>query len=685
MTEEKKKNFKLSLNDRITAVKRLKLMSLLQMAMPGVPCIYYGDEVGLEGYSDPYNRKTFPWNNQDKDILGWFQKLIRLRREYRVLSEGEFRPFYFGNDLFGFRFKNDLEEILVLVNRSTDQEIDSFLQFGQELKIAAEALDIREMDHDSSLVLELLSGEVLWRDDLIMEEKTDLPIKIRPLEGKVFYSKKKKLSGTKLKRSGGILMHLTSLPSRWGIGDMGKEARVFIDFLEKAGQRIWQVLPLNATGSDFSPYQSFSVFAGNTLLISIEDLVEEGLLIIDEVEEGYNKYKNFEAESAEEKFTVTAEIKDRLLRKAYERFSNSNILKQSYFIFSDENKDWLEDYCLFSALKKFYHGTPWYKWEKGILQRENRTMDIWQEKLKDEISYQSFLQFVFFTQWQSLKKYANAKNINIFGDQPIYAALDSCDAWVNKELFSLDEEGSATIVSGVPPDYFSETGQLWGNPIYNWALMDRDGYSWWKSRIKMAIQTLDYVRIDHFRGIEAYWEIQADENDAAHGLWIKGPGKHFFEILEEEFKQLPFVAEDLGYITPEVNNLRNIFGFPGMKVLQFNEDEVKDMTDQNFVYYSGTHDNDTLAGWYNKKYYHDCLMDKEETRIICNIYIEKVFASKAVWAIIPMQDILALGSEARMNTPGTTEGNWLWKMNKESLTDELAGWLNELVQKHGRI
>lgn len=685
LSEDDKKNFKLSQENRKTAVKRLKLMALLQITMPGVPCIYYGDEVGLEGYSDPYNRGTFPWDNEDKEILGWFQKLIKLRREYHALIEGEFQPYYFGSNIFGFRLKNDIEEMLVIVNRSLNEEINTFLQYGKELRIASEALDIREMDRDSCLVLELLSGDVLWRDDLSEEEKPERKISLKPLEGKIFYSKKKTLSGTKVKRSCGILMHLTSLPSRWGIGDMGREAREFVDFLEKARQNIWQILPLNPTGSDYSPYQSYSVFAGNTLLISIEDLADKGLLTIEEIEEGYSKYENFADKPAKDKFRITAEIKDDLLRKAYERFSDNNIPDESYTVFKDENMDWLEDYCLFAALKIFNHYTPWYNWEKNISQREKEAIGFWREELKDEINYQSFLQFLFFIQWQALRKYANAKRIRILGDQPIYAALDSCDTWINKKIFSLKEDGSATIVSGVPPDYFSETGQLWGNPIYNWALMEKEKYSWWKKRFAMAFQTLDYVRIDHFRGIEAYWEIQADEHEASKGLWVKGPGKQFFEVMEKEFRELPLVAEDLGYITPEVSNLRNIFGFPGMKVLQFNENEVNDIDDPNFVYYTGTHDNDTLAGWYNKKYYQDCIMTEEEIRIICSIQIDKVFSSKAVWAIIPMQDILALGSEARMNTPGTTEGNWLWKMNKEMLSDNLAKWLKGLAQKHGRI
>lgn len=497
-----------------------------------------------------------------------------------------------------------------------------------------------------------------------------------------------------MERVSGIILHPTSLPSPYGIGDLGKEAYEFVDFLKRSGQTFWQILPLGPVGYGESPYQPLSAFAGNTMLISPEKLKEAGLL----KEEDLAAVPPFPREKVQ--FDWVKSWKEDLLKKAFQNFC---LLEKPspYLSFLEKNSLWLENYVFFIALKEYFGGLPWNKWEKEIAFRQERAWQHYQEILRDQIEYHRLLQFIFFTQWQQLKNYANQQGIKIIGDLPIFVSYDSSDAWANPQLFELDEEGNPTKVAGVPPDYFSETGQLWGNPHYKWAEMEKDEYQWWRERFSNLLDLVDVIRVDHFRGFEAYWEIPGGEETAINGKWIKAPGEQLFSTIKKYLGELPIIAEDLGIITPEVEALKNRFNFPGMKVLHFSLGSRWDRRDflckisENTVVYTGTHDNDTSLGWYQqlkrggsgiikflRKY---CGSQTESSpEEICWKLIELVWQSRAKIAITPLQDVLALGTEARMNLPGTTQGNWQWRFIPGSLTRELEEKLGELTKKHQR-
>lgn len=766
LTHRARESFRLSAPAREKGVKRLKLIVLLQMTLPGVPCVYYGDEAGLEGYSDPYNRGTYPWGKEDRDLLEWHRRLIRLRKEYDVLRDGEFLPFSVGEDVLGFRSRTSREELIVCVNRSQFEEVPV------EIPLGGRGPRPDETQGHGILALELLSGERLPVGGLAsapvsstMTSPMDPPASsptspsmgstgpsgstllqgpmdsavikssLRPLEGKIFYMRRKKARTSASPfsmRSCGILLHITSLPSRWGIGDMGKEAERFVDFLAASGQRLWQILPLNPPGRDHSPYQSPSVMAGNTLLISPDRLQDEGLLTEEEIQEQLASLARAGAVPDRVDYALTAEVKEWLFRRAWPRFrtqmsggevdpghdrcmsedrracgtstvksspdrgartheqnhaSRQSIREEraAYEAFLKENKSWLDDYCLYMALKKREGGLPWVEWGENVALRDPKALESVREEVSDEIEYQRFLQYTFFRQWQRLKIYANGKGIRIVGDMPIYVAADSCDTWANRRLFKLDARGNPEAVAGVPPDYFSETGQLWGNPVYHWGEMEKDGFAWWKDRIRQSLKNCDYVRLDHFRGFEAFWEVPAGEETAKNGRWLKGPGKRLFETLQKEFGELPFIAEDLGYITAEVRNLRRIVGLPGMRVYQFEASpgESQSDEDKHCVYYSGTHDNDTLVGWYMRRTGKESLSPRERKAFLDQT-LQVIYASDANWVIIPFQDVLGLDSTARMNTPGTTSGNWTWRMRQEDLTQERSEWLRTMALKSGR-
>lgn len=698
-----KEKYRLSAEARNKAVQRLKLLVLVQMTLPGVPCVYYGDEAGVEGFSDPYNRGTYPWGKEDQEILKWYKKLIRLRREYGFLNEGEFSFFYYGNEILGYRLQSPgedrYEEIVVGINRHSLEGCQIDLKIQGKEKLLPK--DTAKEDKDSILILDLLTGKRLHAD--YKANGPNISLDFKPLEGKILYISDSKETFTSQlgARSCGILLHLTSLPSSWGIGDMGKGAQKFVDFLATSKQKLWQILPLNPPGIGHSPYQSSSVFAGNTLLISLDALQEEGLLTEEEVQKGLISFtlKSGGSDHAKVDYQLVGEIKSQLLFQAFLRFriwmnkEKTNLLRKVdeeeypsyslYLKFLEENKFWLDDYCLYTVLKERKKGLAWYAWEKSLALRETEYLNSLAGEFAEELDYHRFLQYTFFYQWQKLKKYAQNRGIKIVGDLPIYVAGDSCDTWVNKEFFKLDDEGKPTVVAGVPPDYFSATGQLWGNPLYDWRKMEEDGYSWWKERIKQVLKIYDYVRLDHFRGFEAYWEIPAGQENAITGRWLKGPGKKFFEILEREFGELPFIAEDLGYLTPEVHNLRNILGFPGMKVYQFEAASLKNEKNgeelRDTIYYSGTHDNDTLLSWCLNKQKKNSSRKQTLEEILGQIY-----QSSAPWVIIPLQDILGLDSEARMNTPGTVGGNWMWRMQGYDLTEGKKEWLKDITLKSGR-
>ena len=493
-------------------------------------------------------------------------------------------------------------------------------------------------------------------------------------------------------RYSGVLVHPTSFPSPYGIGDMGRGAHEFIDFLAMAGQHLWQVLPLGPSGNGNSPYQSYSVFAGQTLLISPELLIEKKLL----TEADVHPIPEFNADRVD--YDKVTTYKTSLFKKAYEHFrhtADKNLLEE-YDSFQSNNQYWLDDYCLYMAGKDYHNGLPWYEWEDSLLDPTPKERASWMKLLASEIDYYRFIQFAFFSQWYELKDYANKKGIAIIGDIPIFTAPDSADVWANKELFKLDSKGYPLEVAGVPPDYFSATGQLWGNPLYDWDAMKDDGYRWWIERVRNQLDQVDYIRIDHFRGFEAYWAVPAGEKTAMNGKWKKGPGEALFEAIQKALgEELPIFAEDLGIITPEVEKLRDTLGFPGMKILQFGFDGTGESTflphqlsTRNCICYTGTHDNDTTCGWYEQT--NEQNMDKvrrymnTDASSVSWDFIRTCLGTIAKYAIFPVQDLLKLGSEHRMNTPGTATGNWEFRYRSGLLDEGMAKGLKQMTELFGR-
>jgi 4-alpha-glucanotransferase len=494
-------------------------------------------------------------------------------------------------------------------------------------------------------------------------------------------------------RSSGILLHPTSLPSPHGIGDLGADARRFVDFLAEAGQTLWQVLPLGPTGYGDSPYQCLSAWAGNPMLISLEWLVERGWLEASALA-GAPKFPDDHVD-----FEQLVPWKTALLESAAQRGSG-------FEAFCDANQHWLDDFALFVALKEQHRGVAWTQWEPGARDREPQALEKWRQQLAAPIAAQKFLQFVFFEQWRELREYARARGVRIMGDLPIYVSHDSADVWVNRQYFHLDAQGNATAVSGVPPDYFSQTGQLWGNPIYRWEALARDGYRWWLDRFRATLALVDMIRLDHFRGFEAYWEVPATESTAVNGKWVKGPGADLFRAAQAEMGDLPFVAENLGVITGEVEAIRDEFGFPGMAVLQFafgTDAQAPTFRPHNFprgvVAYTGTHDCDTTVGWWGSEGRGESTRSNEDIRRELDFarrylntdgteinwtFIRTLEASVADTVLIPMQDVLGLGTEARMNQPATIGGNWRWRFRPGALKAELAQRLKEMAMLYER-
>ena len=488
-------------------------------------------------------------------------------------------------------------------------------------------------------------------------------------------------------RSSGVLLHPTSLPGRFGMGDLGPDAYRFVDFLTEAGQQVWQVLPLGPTGHGNSPYMSYSSMAGNPLLISVEQLRDRGLL----GQEDLDGFPQLNADQVD--FEAVLQSKMPLLEKAASRFKDqaSEQDRADFDQFCQERDFWLDDYAFFMALKQAHGGASWDQWDEAIARRQPEALAEWHTKLSPIIFFHKYLQFEFFRQWCALKGYANEHGIQILGDMPIYVAHDSVDVWAFPHNFMIDPETlTPAEMAGVPPDYFSETGQLWGNPTYNWEAVKERGFRWWLQRIKSLLDYVDLIRIDHFRGFEAYWAVKEGETTAINGEWITAPGELFFQTVKEELGSLPILAEDLGIITPEVEALRDKFEFPGMKILQFafgsdcNNPYLPFNVPTNCVIYTGTHDNDTTVGWFEKA------NDYERGRVLQYLgcisedgihwdMIRLALTSVADCAILPMQDLLGLDSSARMNSPGKADGNWLWRYRSEVLTDELRDRFRDLT------
>lgn len=494
-------------------------------------------------------------------------------------------------------------------------------------------------------------------------------------------------------RSAGVLVHPTSFPSRYGIGDLGDAAYNFIDFLVSSKQTLWQILPLGPTGYGDSPYQSFSAFAGNPLMISPDYLVRDGYLPAEAVQD----VPDFPAHKVD--FGWVINYKTDLLQQAYTHFKAHHTAEQAaaFEQFKADAAQWLDDYALFMALKNHHvdhEGGVWNSWPRDIAMREPEAMAKWSADLADEVALVKFWQFLFFEQWFALKNHANERGIQVIGDIPIFVAFDSADVWANPDLFYLDDDGSPTVIAGVPPDYFSETGQRWGNPLYRWDKMKAQGFQWWTERIRSTLTLVDIVRVDHFRGFEAYWEIPASEPTAMNGKWVKAPGMDLFNVLAERLGKLPIIAEDLGVITPEVEALRDTFGLPGMKILQFAFGGAQENVflphnyNSNCVVYTGSHDNETTLGWYRNASPHEQdyarrYMARDGHDIVWDM-IRLAHASVAKMAVIPLQDLMNLGNEARMNFPGRVGGYWSWRYTPEMLADHILHRLRELTILYNR-
>jgi len=674
---------RLSPDERQLALARLRLLALWQMTSPGVPHIYYGDEAGLEGYTDPLNRRTFPWGREEVTLAAWYKKLIGLRKDHAVLRTGTWQPFAVHPDVYSYvRLTPDGRD--VFGQPQTENCAIVFLNRSQR-EITVEC--------DLSCWCQGLLFDVLDDDHEVAVGDGQASITLKPLEGRLLLTR---LSGENLKC--GILLHPTALPGGDGIGSLGKEAYSFVDFLAQARQNYWQILPLNPVGFGYSPYQSVSAFASETLLIDIDLLVAAKLLEPEEVADARKEYGLLSLAAAKADYEVVKKYKEHLFRLAFRRFAVVKPEKE-YIEFLAANTFWLPDYALYMALTDHFATAAWNDWPADIAGRQASALTYYGDLLVEEISYHVFLQYIFRGQWTVLREYAVGKGIKIIGDMPIFVAHHSADVWAHSQLFQLDRQGRPTVVAGVPPDYFSETGQLWGNPLYRWQEMAKDDYCWWRERFTVLLSLVDMVRVDHFRGFEGYWQIPASAETAEKGRWVKGPGKRFFAVLKRYFGQLPVIAEDLGVITPEVTALRRQFDYPGMKVLHFAFNMASSGQPEplecgpDTVVYTGTHDNDTTLGWYRElalaggtaavdRYLG--LKTGDDDREVPWRLTALAYNCQAGTAIIPLQDVLGLGPAARMNTPGTVGGNWEWRCADGRLTADLAEKLAVLAAKYHR-
>ncbi len=515
----------------------------------------------------------------------------------------------------------------------------------------------------------------------------------------------------KFPRSSGVLLHITSLPGGDGSGDLGEQAYRFIDFLAAAGQRVWQILPLSPPAQGNSPYSAYSAFAGNPLMISLSQLIHDGLLADADLatvslalDHGASAAGETEPAASVSPthcdFAAAAAHKEAALSLAFERFQNtaSHPLRAPLLAFCKKQAKWLDEFSRFEAIMRRLGDADWSNWPVELATRQPAALARWDDELAEVIHYSKFKQFVFDRQWHALKQYAGEHNVQICGDMPIFVAYESVDVWAHQSLFAVDEAGQPTLVAGVPPDYFSKTGQLWGNPQYDWKALERTHYRWWIERFGEAMRQFDLLRVDHFRGFEAYWAVPATARTAVSGSWVPGPGAKPFDAAREALGELPFIAEDLGLITEEVHQLRQQLGFPGMRVLQFGFDRAEDdfhrpsTYPEDSVAYTGTHDNDTLVGWLKQRKSEspdplDEWISTHEHPPDEPVYwqlIDAVLQSPSSIAIIPMQDLLGLDNSARMNVPGQAKGNWTWRMSEKAINSVLASKLKELTTRAGR-
>lgn len=635
-TEEEKRRFRLSGVMRQKAVARLKLAVLWQMTFPGVPSIYYGDEAGLEGYEDPFNRRPYPWGQEDQEIKASYEQAIRLRQSDPLFIEGDLLSFPQG-EIYAYRRSLGSNWAWLALNRS---------DFQQSVKLPVQIGPIYDVfDHEP----------------VFITDEGEISTQLKPLTGKVYMPSQRK-------RQAGILMPLFSLPGGHGIGDMGDSARNFMKWLKGAGQTVWQMLPIQPIGPGNSPYQAPSAFAGNPLLIDLIALTEElncseALQECPEFPDNYVAYDQVKA------------YKEHVLELCYEVFKQQK-KPADYKRFQERNAYWLYQYCAFQALKHLSNQASWSSWQGAA--REGRIDALmWRHpKVIERASYEEFVQYIFEKQWCALKEVAEELGISLIGDVPFYVDYESADVWGHRDYFDLDSEGRPKQVAGVPPDYFSKTGQLWGNPIYRFDRMKRDHYRWWVERIRHSSNYFHSLRLDHFRGLEAVWAVKASAETAEDGQWLKVPGDQIFEAIRKNLSSYPLIAENLGVITPEVEGLRQQAACSGMKVLQFCSDQELGC-DYDTVFYTGTHDNDTLQGWLNEQ-------GGEKSLWTC---LELVYASAADTVLCCIQDVLGLSSKYRMNRPGTPTGNWEYRLSKNQWNDlnesDLMKKLFHLSKKYG--
>lgn len=628
------------------ALRKLWPLLVVQMTLPGVPCVYYGDEAGLTGGLDPDNRKPYPWGMENKDTFNMYRSAIALRKEWPVFVSGNFSILNSTSDnVFAYKRSNEDEEMLIFINRSLSCCENIVINSDCDLYDLLSATSYRAKDGFIEISISPCGALILRKDNKLTQSTSD--------------------------RSCGVLCHITSLPSQWGQGDLGKEAEKFILKLKEMGQSYLQILPLNPVDEYDSPYATSSAFAGNIYLISPEKLLEDGYLSKEEYNTALEKAKSI---TKKEDRSAFKELKLSLLKSAFSHFTPS----KDYQNFLDNESYWLDDFCKFEVLKKHYKGKAWQTWPKKYRERTAKLP----EDLQEEADFFRFCQYVFAKQWKEFKKFANKNGIKIIGDLPFYVGLQSADVWSKKDLFQLNEEGFGLVSAGVPPDYFSKDGQIWNNPLYNWRKMEKDGYSWWLERLKQAFSRYDLLRLDHFRGFEQFWSIPAGKKSLA-GCWKFGPGLSLFELAKEKFGQLPILAEDLGDITIQVKNLLSACGFLGTDVFQFSFHErlfdFKYNAKDTAVLYSGTHDNQTLQGFLkeNKIFYDGKVLSAKKA-------LSLLYESVAPIVILPLQDLFELDDSARMNVPGKAENNWKWQFSFDLFEDNKVNEIKELVRKTNR-
>ena len=610
LNDEQRFNHRLTDEQKKLARNRLWLMVLAQMTFPGVPCVYYGDEAGLEGYSDPYNRAAYPWGNEDKDIGSIFRNSIALRKLLPLFTEGDITPLSPADEVFGYSRALGDESAIVLLNRD--------IWSGHTVTVP----------HLGGAAFELIN------DQPFTTENDEITITLPPLGSAVIYFCRDEKLAMPIAKGSGVLCHFTSLYNKNEAGNIGAPALDFADRLADANQKYWQILPTNPTDEYGSPYAGSSAFAGNP------DLIETG---------------------------------GKTLEQLFEAFTPDGDYKK----FCKQNADWLEPYAAFMAIKE-QHPERWQLWTEELKSYSPEL--IKRGKLAARAKYYRFVQYLFDCQWKTLKAKTAEKGISIIGDMPMYVSEDSADVWAHREMFCLDEAGNATDVAGVPPDYFCEEGQHWGNPLYNWDKIAESGYEWWINRLKRAFYLYDYVRLDHFRGFEAYWAIPQGKK-SLFGRWLPGPGYQLFDAAYKALGKLPIIAEDLGVITPGVRALMFRCGFCGMSVIQFSDnDPFNDYScGENRLAYTGTHDNQTLLGWCIEQFPNESLEEQQKKALSL---MENVAKSDAPIAIFPLQDVLLLDNNARMNTPGNPLGNWKWRSPR--LTKKNFEYIAKLAKKSGR-